>query len=127
MNTRSLLDTKLARVDNVKHVVLWALYFIQAQGYNVIHALVYQDNNSTMLLKNNSKMSSSKQTKHIKMKYFFVIDKIEQGEVVVEHMPTDKMWIDVNTKPKMGRPLRVDRSKIMNCPVDLPPSSGEVL
>ena len=104
-------------------VILWALYFIQAQGYNMIHALVYQDNQSAMLLERNGKMSSSKRTKHIKMKYFFVTDKIEQGEVVVEHMPTDKMWIDVNTKPKMGRPFRVDRSMIMNCPVDLPPSS----
>ena len=93
----------------------------------MIHALVYQDNKSTMLLKNNGKMSSSKRTKHIKMKYFFVIDKIEQGEVVVEHMPTDKMWIDVNTKPKMGRPVRVDGSKIMNCPIGLPKSSGSAL
>ena len=110
-------------VDDAMPSVLWALYFIQAQGYNMVHALVYQDNESAILLERNGKMSSSKRTKHIKIKYFFVTDKIEQGEVVVEHMPTGKMWIDLNTKPKMGRPFRVDRSMIMNCPIDLPASS----
>ena len=60
------METKLVGVDNTIPVVLWALYFIQAQGYNMIHALVYQDNKSTMLLENNGKMSSSKQTNILK-------------------------------------------------------------
>ena len=65
-------------------------------------------------------MSSSNRTKHIKAKFFFVTDKVEQGEVVIEHKPTEQMWIDVNTKPKQGTPYRVDRSEIMNCPVEIP-------
>ena len=68
INTRSSTETELVGVDDAMPVVLWALYFIQAQGYNMIHARVYQDNKSTMLLKNNGKMSSSKRTKHIKMR-----------------------------------------------------------
>ena len=86
------------------------------------HATIYQDNKSAILLETNGKMSISKRTKHIKMKFFFITDKIEQGEVNVEHMPTEHMWIDVNTKPKEGRPFRVDRGMMMNCPVDLPAS-----
>ena len=54
------------------------------------------------------------------MKYFFITDRIHHGEVKVEQMPTDQMWIDVYTKPKQGRPFRVDRSEMMGCPVDLP-------
>ena len=53
-------------------------------------------------------------------KFFFVTDKVEQGEIVIEHKNTKKMWIDVNTKPKQGTPYRLDRSEIMNCPVDVP-------
>jgi hypothetical protein len=30
------------------------------------------------------------------------------------------MWIDVNTKPKIGAGFRRDRAMIMNCPVDVP-------
>ena len=86
------------------------------------HATIYQDNKSTILLETNGKVPSSKKTKHIKMKFFFITDKIEQGEIKVEHMPTNRMWIVVNTKPKQGRPFRVDRGMIMNCPVDLPAS-----
>ena len=84
------------------------------------HALIYQDNKSAILLETNGKMSSSGRTKHIKAKFFFVADKVEQGEVVIEHKNTKLMWIDVNTKPKQGTPYKLDRSEIMNCPVDLP-------
>ena len=64
------------------------------------HALIYQDNKSAILLEVNGKMSSSKRTKHIKAKYFFVTDKVAQGDVVIEHKYTDDMWIDSNMKPK---------------------------
>jgi hypothetical protein len=72
------------------------------QGYDMEASLLYQDNMSAMLLKTNGKASSSKQTKHIKIKYFLVKDKIDQGNIVVEHCPTEQMWTDVNTKPKQG-------------------------
>ena len=41
-------------------------------------------------------------------------DKVAQGDIEVKHMPTDKMWIDCRTKPKQGRPWRIDRSMLMN-------------
>ncbi len=57
---------------------------------------------SAILLGTNRKASSSKCTKYIKVKYFFIKDEIDQqGEITVEHCPTDQMWTDINTKPKM--------------------------
>ena len=44
----------------------------------------YQDNMSAILLETNGRASSSKQTKHIKVKYFLIKDK-------VNHCPTDQM------------------------------------
>ena len=73
----------------------------------------------------NGRTSSSKRTKHIKAHFYFVKDKVEDGDIVVKHKPTDEMWIDVNTKPKTGRPYRVDRSLIMNYPVDIPDETLE--
>lgn len=49
------------------------------------HALIYQENKSTILLQMNGKFSSSKRTKHIKMKYFFVKDKVDNSEIKIEH------------------------------------------
>ena len=66
-------------------------------------------------MERNGRMSSSKRTKHIKSKYFFVKDKVEDDEVVIEYCPTDQMWSDGNTKPKQGTPFRRDRSKQLGC------------
>ena len=120
INTRSSTETELVGVDDAMPTILWCLYFIQEQGYNMTHAIIYQDNKSAILLETNGKMSSSGRTKHIKTKFFFITDKIEQGEAVVEYKPTEEMWIDVNTKPKCGTPYKVDRSKVMNCPIHIP-------
>jgi hypothetical protein len=65
-------------------------------------------------------MSSSKRTKHIKFKYFFITDKIEQGEIIVEYKPTGEMWCDVSTKPKEGTPFKKDRAMHQNCLLDWP-------
>ena len=53
------------------------------------------------------------------MKFFFITDKIEQEEIKMEHMPTKRTPIDVNTKTKQGWPFRVDRGMILNFPTDL--------
>ena len=121
-NTKSSTESEIVGVDDAISIVLWVLYFVQEQGYAMIHATIYQDNKSAILLKTNGKMSSSKRTKHIKMKFFFITEKFEQGEIKVEHMPTNRVWIDVNTKPKQGQPFRVDHRMIMNCPLNLPAS-----
>ena len=51
---------------------------------------------------------------------FFITDRIEHGDMVVEWLPTDKMWVDINTKPKAGAGFRRDRAVMMNFPVELP-------
>ena len=52
------------------------------------------------------------------MRYFFIKDKVDSGEVTVKHRGTKEMWSDVLTKPKQGLPMRQDRAELMNCPVD---------
>jgi hypothetical protein len=100
--TKSSTKAELVGVDDSLGHILWARYFMQAQGCEMEALLLYQDNMSAMLLKTNRKASSSKCTKHIKVKYFYVKDKINQGNIVIEHCPTKQMWTDINTKPKQG-------------------------
>ena len=47
-----------------------------------------------------------------------VTDKVVEGDVVVKHTPTETMWADMNTKPKLGSAFRIDRSHMMNCEED---------
>ena len=65
----------------------------------------------------NGSLSSSKRTKHIKASYYFIKDKIEEGEVDMQYCPTEEMWCDMLNKPKSGTPFRKDRAKLMNVPV----------
>ncbi len=116
--TKSSTEAELVGVNDSLGYILWARYFMQAQGYEMEALLLYQDNMSAMLLETNGKASSSKCTKHIKVKYFFVKDKINQGNIVVEHCPTEQMWTDINTKPKQGAFFCKFRGNMMGIPTD---------
>jgi hypothetical protein len=120
INTRSSTKSEVVGVDDAMPSVLWSLYFLQEQGYGTTHAVIYQDNKSAILLETNGKWSSSKRTKHIKMKYFFVKDKVGDGEVKIEHLPTEQMWIDMHSKPSQGIRFETDRSVLQNVPVHWP-------
>ena len=98
--------------------VLWTRQFLESQGYKIKTNIVYQDNMSTLSLAKNGYVSSSKCTKHIKAKYFFVCHYNSTGEVDLQYCPTDQMWADVLTKPLQGKKIRLMRSFLMNCPKD---------
>ena len=117
-NTRSSTETEIVAVDRYMPQMLWSLYFIRAQGWDVKHIELHQDNISAQLLEINGQFSSSSKTKHIKAKVFFVKDKVDEGDVVIKDCPTEVMWADVNTKPKQGRVYKEMRAVLMNCPVD---------
>ena len=120
LNVRSSTEAELIGVYDALPSILHMLYFIVAQGYDVDKNIVYQDNKSSMTLEQNRKASSSKRTKHIKVRYFFIKDVIERGEAELEHCPTKQMWVDVLTKPLQGHAFHLMRSKLMGCPMYLP-------
>ena len=67
-----------------------------------------------MLLEKNGRGSSSKRTRHINIRYFFVVDRIKQGELRVEYCPTGDMVADYFTKPLQGSLFRRMHDTIMN-------------
>ena len=81
---------------------MWCKYFMEAQGYTIERNVLYQDNNSTILLANNGRMSAGKNSRHIKNRFFLKTDKVNQGDLEIRHMGTKSMWADVNTKPAQG-------------------------
>ena len=72
----------------------------------------------TQLLIKNGKMSSGKKTKHIKAKFFFIKDRVDDGEIKVIDCPTEELWADVMTKPLQGTAFRVMRAELMNCDIN---------
>ena len=91
---------------------------MQDQGYEMDMSLLYQDNMSVILLEINERASSSKHTKHIKVKYYLIKDKMGQGEITIKHCQTKQMWTHINTKPKQGLVFCVFRGHTKDVPVE---------
>jgi hypothetical protein len=119
------LHPEIVGVDDSLGFILWACYFMIEQGYDMDALLLYQDNMSTILLETNGRASSLKHTKHIKVKYSFIKDKVDQGEITIEYSPTKQMWTDINMKSKQGLVFRVFRGHVMGIPVDYKDSDYE--
>ena len=50
----------------------------------------------------NGKASSSKRTRALNIRYFFIADQVEKGNAQIEYCPTDEMIGDFHTKPLQG-------------------------
>ena len=95
-------------------LILWTHYFLEAQGYGVDDAIIYQDNKSAMLLEQNGQASSTRWTRHLNIQYSFVSDRIKKNEVHVQYCPTHNMLADYFTKLLQGATFRKFRDAIMN-------------
>lgn len=58
---------------------------------------IYEDNQGSIALAKNPEFH--KRTKHIDIRYHFVREKVEDGQVVLEYCPTKDMKADMMTKP----------------------------
>jgi hypothetical protein len=118
LNTKSSTECELVGVDDASPQMLWTRYFIEGQGYNIEVSILNQDNLSAILLENNGRASSSKRTKHIHVRYFFIKDSIASGELTVKHCPATEMLADHFTKPLQGTMFRSFRAEIQGIPID---------
>jgi hypothetical protein len=126
LNTRSSTESEIVGVDDCMPAVLWTRYFLEAQGYSVHENIVFQDNKSAILMEKNGKASSSKRTKHINIRYFFVTDRIRKNELTVEWCPTGDMIGDFMTKPNQGTLFTKFRDQIMGVVSAKDPGPGKV-
>jgi hypothetical protein len=84
------------------NMVLWSRLFLEAQGFSVTDNILYKDNQSAMLLEKNGKMSSSRRTRHLEIRFFFVTNNVAKKNLRIEYCPTDDMFGDFFTKPLNG-------------------------
>jgi hypothetical protein len=116
--SKSSTESELIGLYDKAGDILWTRNFMEAQGYSITTNIVFQDNMSTLSLVKNGRISSSKQTKHINAKYFFIRHYHKLGEIQLRNSPTEEMWADVLTKPLQGLKFMKMRAFLMNCPVN---------
>jgi hypothetical protein len=113
LNTRSSTETEIVGPDDFMPAICWTRYFMKAQGYGVKDNVLFQDNKSSIILEKNGKASSSKRTKHINIRYFFITDRVKKEEVSVVWCPTGDIIGDFATKPLQGALFGKFRDQIM--------------
>ena len=114
INTKSSTEGEIVGVDDILPQVLWTNFFMRTQGYSSKETIVYQDNKSTILLEENGKKRSGRRTRHLNIRYFFLTDQIEKGNISIQYCPTDEMIGDYMNKPLQGEKFRKFRKDILN-------------
>jgi hypothetical protein len=113
LNTKSSTEAELVAVSDASSQIIWTRNFLIAQGYNTPAAEIFQDNMSTIaIIKKGS--STSKRTRHINIRYYFITDRVSNGEIIVTHMPTKNMIADILTKPLQGELFEYLRMLLLN-------------
>jgi hypothetical protein len=111
--SKSSTEAELISLSDGCSQIIWSREFLIHQGYDLSTATVYEDNKSTMALILKGK-STSNRTRHINVRYFFVKDRIDNGEIDVKYMPTNDMIADILTKPLQGKKFIELRNKLLN-------------
>jgi histone deacetylase 1/2 len=121
LNTKSSTEAELVALSDAAGHIIWTRDYLIGQGYNIGPVNVKQDNQSTMALVKRG-YSASDKTRHINIRYFFIKDRIDSGELSVEYLPTEQMIADFFTKPLTGNIFIELRDKILGIR-----SNGEVV
>ena len=113
LNTRSSTEAEIVGVDDVATKIFWTRLFIEAQGYEIDKNILFQDNKSSILLEENGRKSAGKRSRAMNIRYFFITDQVEKGNINIEYCPTDAMIGDFMTKPLQGTKFREFRKAIL--------------
>ena len=89
------------------------MLFMSEQGYKIKDNMLYQDNQSTILMLKNGRNSCTGNSRHIDIRYFFVKDRIDKGKMNMEYCPKQLMLAAFFTKMLMDEMFRKLRSVIM--------------
>jgi hypothetical protein len=111
--TKSSTEAEVVGLSEYIPYNIWLINFLGAQGYKIEQNIVYQDNKSAIKMEKNGRNSCTGNSRHISIRYFFVKDRVDKGEMKIEHCPTYRMLADFFTKPLQGKAFKASRDVIM--------------
>ena len=99
--SKSSTEAELIGLSDSANQGIHVRNFLIMQGYRMGPVTVYQDNMSCMALIDRGR-SGAERTRHIAIKYFWVKERVQSGEVTIVHMGTKDLYANVLTKPLQG-------------------------
>jgi hypothetical protein len=107
----SSTEAEYMALSEATQEAVWLKAFVTELGEDIGGALtVYEDNQGAIALAKNPEFH--KRTKHIDIRYHFVREKVEDGQVVLEYCPTQDMLADLMTKPIAAAHFDALRTKL---------------
>ena len=100
--TKSSTESELVCASDMVGLGYGVKDFLDAQGFTMVHVALHQDNTSTIAMMDNGPDNRNLRTRHINVRYFFIKERIDSGEVKVKYLPTEDMVADILTKPLQG-------------------------
>ena len=110
---KSSTEAEFVTLSDSSGEIIWTRNFLIGQGIQIGPVETFQDNKSTIILAERGK-NHSPRTKHIAVRYFFIKDRIEAGDLRLKYLPTAEMIADILTKPLQGEQFRTLRDKLLN-------------
>jgi hypothetical protein len=111
--TKSSTEAEVVATSDSANQALHLRNFLIEQGHKQESTVIYQDNLSCMALINKGK-SSSERTRHMSIRYFWLTEKIKEGEIKLEHIRTEDMYANLLTKPLQGSQFDRERRMLTN-------------
>ena len=84
---------------------LGIMYFLEDEGYKIKPMVLYQDNKSAMTFMDKGR-STSHRTRHIATRYFFIKDRVEQGDIKLGRVLATSLIATTGDRP-LGRYTKV--------------------
>lgn len=114
LNTKSSTEAKLVAADDTMSHLLQTKYFLEAQGHPSEQTILYHNNTSAILSEHNGRSSTGKSSRHINICCSFIKDCIQNGDLEIQHCPTDNLIADCMSKPLQGAKFCCFRKAILN-------------
>ena len=107
--SKSSMEAELVGLSDSANQGLHARNFLVRQGYRMAPVTVYQDNMSCMAIIARGR-SGAERTRHIAIRYFWAKERVDNGEMKIEHKGTKEMYANVLTKPLQGSQFVYERT-----------------
>ena len=112
--TKSSTEAELVAASDSANQAFHTRRFIIEQGHGECGPVtMYQDNLSCMALIAKGK-SSSERTRHVSIRYFWLKERTDDGELEVLHLSTEQMYANALTKPLQGKQFIAERKELTN-------------
>jgi hypothetical protein len=111
--TKSSTEAELVGTADASGIIHDILGTLRDLGETIPHAVVHQDNQSTIRMIYNGEPTSQR-SKHINIKYYYLKQLVDDGIVIIQYLSTEEMIADILTKPLQGEAFRIARDRLLN-------------